>query len=329
MPFYFTRHVQMEIILGIERLTRSFNHPVVALGNFDGVHIGHQEIFRKVKEEALKIGGEGIVVTFEPHPLKVLSPSHCPPLLTPFQKKMMLIEKSGILTVFCIEFTLEFSNLSPNEFVENILVRTVNSRKLVVGYNYHFGRKKSGDAKMLKELCKHFQIEVEIVEPFMLHGMAVSSSRVRELIKNGKMEEGSKLLGTDYFVIGKVIEGAKRGKALGFPTANLALSDELYPLLGVYAVEVIWNHHSYHGVANLGKNLTFQPVHTESQALVSLEVHILDFDQMIYGEEIQINFKKRIRNEIRFESASQLLDQIRKVIEWAQENVFRKGVLVN
>jgi riboflavin kinase / FMN adenylyltransferase len=315
----------MEIILGIEHLKRSFNKPVIALGNFDGVHLGHQEIFRRVREEALKIGGEAIVVTFEPHPLKVLSPSHCPPLLTPFQKKMTLIEKSGILTVFCIEFTVNFSNLSPNEFVENILVGKITPRKLVVGYNYHFGRKKSGDSKMLKELCKHFQIDVEIVEPFILNGMVVSSSRVRALIKNGEMEESSKLLGRDYFVTGKVIQGAKRGKALGFPTANLALSDELYPPLGVYAVEVVWNHLTYHGVANLGKNLTFQPAKRESLAPVSLEVHLLDFDQMIYGEEIQINFRKRIRNEVRFESAAQLLDQIRKDIAWAQENVFGNG----
>jgi riboflavin kinase/FMN adenylyltransferase len=223
---------------------------------------------------------------------------------------------------------LDFSNLSPNEFVENILVKKVNPRKLVVGYNYHFGRKKSGDAKMLKELCRHFQIEVEIVEPFILNGVAVSSSRVRELIKDGKMEEASKFLGRDYLVIGKVIEGAKRGKALGFPTANLAFSDELYPPLGVYAVEVIWNHRAYPGVANLGKNLTFQPVRTESGAPVSLEVHILNFDQMIYGKEIQINFKKKIRNEIRFEAVSQLIDQIRKDIEWANENVFRNRASV-
>ncbi len=327
MPFLTTQQIQMEIIFGIEHLNRSFQNPVVALGNFDGVHLGHQKIFKRVKEEALTIGGEGIVITFEPHPLKVLSPSHCPPLLTPFQKKMMLIEQSGILTVFCIEFTLDFSKLSPDEFVEDILVRYVKPRKMIVGYNYHFGRKKSGDAKILKEFCKRFQIEVEIVEPLFLDGMPVSSSRVRELIKNGKMEEASRLLGRNYLVIGKVIEGTKRGQMLGFPTANLALSDELYPPLGVYAVEVIWNRQVYHGLANLGRNPTFHPTHSEFQGPISLEVYILNFSQMIYGQEIQIHFKKRIRDEIRFESSSQLLDQIRKDIEWAQKTVFRNTVL--
>ncbi len=137
------------------------------------------------------------------------------------------------------------------------------------------------------------------------------------------MEEASRLLGRDYLVIGKVIEGAKRGKMLGFPTANLALSDELYPPPGVYAVEVIWNRQAYHGLTNIGRNPTFQPIRANRQGPVSLEVHILNFNQMIYGEEIQINFKNRIAREIRFESSSQLLDQIRKDIEWAQENVFR------
>jgi riboflavin kinase/FMN adenylyltransferase len=313
----------MEIIFGIEQLKRPFTKPVVALGNFDGVHLGHQKIFERVKEAAANIGGEGVVITFEPHPLKVLSPSHCPPLLTTFQKKMMLIEKSRIQTVFCIEFTLPFSKLTPLEFVENILIKKVNPLKIIVGYNYHFGQKKSGDANTLKTLCKPFQVEVEVVAPLLIEGIAVSSSRIRELIKNGRMEEASKLLGRDYPVIGKVIEGAKRGQTLGFPTANLEMKDELYPPFGVYAVEVTLYHKAYFGVANIGTNPTFQALPGASPAPVSLEVYILNFDEMIYGEEIQVNFKKRIRSEIQFESSAQLIEQIQKDIGWAKENVFR------
>ncbi len=165
-------------------------------------------------------------------------------------------------------------------------------------------------------------MEVEMVEPFIIEGMAVSSSRIRELIKNGKMEEASKLLGRDYFAVGKVIEGAKRGQYPGFPTANLEMTDELYPPSGVYAVEVIWNRQVFHGLANLGRNPTFQAIEGTPPGSVTLEVYILNFNQMIYGEEIQINFKKRIRDEIRFESSADLIDQIQKDIEWAQENVF-------
>jgi len=314
----------MEIIVGIDNL-RPFNNPVVALGNFDGVHLGHQKIFERAREIASRIGGESVIITFEPHPLKVLSPSHCPPLLTPFQKKMLLMERSGVKTVFCIEFTEAFSRLTPVEFVRDTLLKHVNPRKIIVGYNYHFGQRKSGNVETLQTLCRPFQVEVEIVEPFVLDGLVVSSSRIRELIRRGKMEEASRLLGRDYIVIGKVIEGKKRGQMLGFPTANLEITEELYPADGVYASRVIWNHRAYWGVANVGTNPTFQNADRQPR---SLEVHLLDFNQMIYGERIEVSFDTRIRDEIRFESPGQLIEQIRKDIEWAKEKVFQKLVLV-
>lgn len=312
----------MEIILGIDNLTRSFINPVVTLGNFDGVHLGHQRIFEKVKEEAFKIHGEGIVITFEPHPLKVLSPKQCPPLLTPFRKKMMLIEKSEIETVLCIEFSLAFAGISPFEFVRDILVEKVNTRKIIVGYNYHFGKAKSGNVGTLKEICERFDVQLEVVEALTIDDIIVSSSRIRELIKNGTVEKASKLLGRDYPIMGKVIEGLKRGHTLGFPTANLEISDELYPQIGVYAVEVFWNRQRFNGLANVGLNPTFRAVQGDGGEPLSLEVYILDFNQDIYGDEIQVNFKRRIRDEIRFDSSSHLIDQIQKDIQWAKENVF-------
>src|SRR4030043_269832 len=146
----------MEIILGIDQLKKPFVNPVITLGNFDGVHLGHQQIFEKLKDEARKIHGEAIVITFEPHPLKVLSPEYFFPLLTPFRKKMMLIEKSGIERVLCIEFSLAFAEISPPEFVRDILMEKVNAKKIIVGYNYHFGKGKSGDVEILKNICKLF-----------------------------------------------------------------------------------------------------------------------------------------------------------------------------
>jgi riboflavin kinase/FMN adenylyltransferase len=315
----------MEIILGIERLRRSLVNPVVTLGNFDGVHMGHQKIFERVKEEASKIHGEAVVITFEPHPLKILSPKQCPPLLTPFRKKMMLIEKSGIETVLCIEFSLAFSEIAPLEFIKNILVEKVRVRKVVIGYNYHFGKKQGGDAKTLKEAGKLYHFEVEVMGPLEIDQTIVSSSKIRELIKNGRVEDASKLLGRDYPVIGKVVKGSKRGQTLGFPTANLEISDELYPNKGVYAVEVVWNQQVFNGLANVGFNPTFLPARPEEEAALSLEVYILNFNQMIYGDEIQINFRRRIRDEVRFGSTSSLIDQIQKDIQWAQENVFQKS----
>jgi riboflavin kinase/FMN adenylyltransferase len=313
----------MEIIKGIEDYRRPFRNPVVTLGNFDGVHLGHQEIFKRVKEEAWKIHGEGVVITFEPHPLKVLAPAKFLPLLTPFKKKMMLIEKSGIETVLCIEFSLTFSEISPSEFIKSILLEKVRVKGVIIGYNYHFGKGQKGDAQTLKEAGKVFDFEVEVVEPLKVGQTIVSSSKIKDLIQGGEVEVASRLLGRDYPIIGQVVEGARRGKTLGFPTANLEISDELYPKTGVYAVEVVWHQQQFNGLANVGLNPTFSPQIGKREGQFSLEVHILNFNQEIYGEEIEVHFKKRIRDEVRFESPSLLIEQIKKDIRWANENVFR------
>jgi riboflavin kinase/FMN adenylyltransferase len=314
----------MEIIKGIENLRRSFRNPVVTLGNFDGVHLGHQDIFKKVREEASKIHGEGVVITFEPHPLKVLAPEKFLPLLTPFRKKMILIQKSGIQTVLCVEFSLAFSEILPTEFIRRILVEKIKVKEIVIGYNYHFGKGQKGDAQTLKDEGKNFGFEVEVVEPFRIGETIVSSSKIRDLIQRGEPERASKLLGRDYPIIGKVVTGAKRGQTLGFPTANLEISDELYPKTGVYAVEVEWSQQRFSGLANVGSNPTFFSEQDGKGKSISLEVYILNFDRNIYGEEIQVNFKRRIRDEVRFESSSLLIEQIKKDIQWAQENVFRE-----
>jgi len=314
----------MEIIFGIDQLKKPFVNPVITLGNFDGVHLGHQRIFEKLKDEARMIHGEGVVITFEPHPLKVISPDHFLPLLTPFRKKMMLIEKSGIEKVLCIEFSLAFAEFSPSEFVRDILVKKVNAKKIVVGYNYHFGKGKTGDVETLRDICKLFNIRVEVMEALTIDHTIVSSSKIRELIRGGEVEKASKLLGRDYPIIGRVVGGTKRGHVLGFPTANLEISDELYPKTGVYAVEVLWMNQSFKGLANLGSNPTFPPSSGGEKKGFSLEVHLLNFNEEIYGEEIQVNFKKRIRDEMCFNSSLDLIDQIRKDIQWAEENIFRK-----
>jgi len=314
----------MEIIKGIENLKRPLRNPVVTLGNFDGVHLGHQKIFQRVKEEALKRHGEGVVITFEPHPLKVLSPEKFLPLLAPFRKKMMLIEKSGIETVLCIEFSLAFSEMTPLEFIQNILVKKIKVKRVVIGYNYHFGKGQKGDAQTLKDAGKVYNFDVEVVEALKIGPTIVSSSKIRELIQHGEIEEASTLLGRDYPIIGKVVEGAKRGQTLGFPTANMEISDELYPKAGVYAVEVEWHQQRFNGLANVGFNPTFHPEKIGGGKPISFEVYILDFNLEIYGEEIQVSFKRRIRDEIRFESTTQLIHQIQKDIQWAKENVFKK-----
>ena len=313
----------MEIIYGIDQLKSPIKNAVVTLGNFDGVHLGHQRIFQRVKEEAKRFNGQGVIITFEPHPLKVLSPERCPPLLTPLKKKMLLLEKSGIDVVLCIEFSRSFSEISPSEFVQDILIEKVGARKVIVGYNYHFGKGKGGDVKTLRKLCDPYGVEVEVVDALSVNQTTVSSSKIRELIREGHVEDASKLLGRDYPIIGKVVAGAKRGHALGFPTANLEISDELYPRPGVYAVEVVWNQRTLNGVANVGFNPTFTSREGDRGSF-SLEVYILDFNEDIYGDEIQVRFKRRIRDEVRFDSPAKLTEQIQKDVEWAMKGVFGK-----
>jgi riboflavin kinase/FMN adenylyltransferase len=322
--FRSSRESIMQIIKGIENFRETFRNPVVTLGNFDGVHLGHQAIFQRVRDEASKIHGEGMAITFEPHPLKVLAPDKFLPLLTPFRKKMMLIQKSGIETVLCIDFSLKFSEISPSEFIKGILVEKIKVREVVIGYNYHFGKGQKGDAQTLMDAGKFSNFKVAVMEPFRIGQTVVSSSKIRDLIQRGEIEEASRLLGRNYLMLGKVVEGAKRGQTLGFPTANVEISDELYPKSGVYAVDVEWRQQRLNALANVGSNPTFSSERNGTGNPISLEVFILNFSRNIYGEEIQINFRRRIRDEIRFESSSLLVEQIKKDIQWAQENVFGK-----
>lgn len=315
----------MEIILGINELKKPLRKPVATLGNFDGVHLGHQKIFERIRMKASQIRGESVVITFEPHPLKVLAPQNCPPLLTPFRKKMMLIERSGIDTVLCLEFSPAFSQLTPLAFVKDVLVGAVKVNKIVVGYNYHFGKGKEGDANALREIGRPLGLDVEIMPPFQIGHSNVSSSLIRELIRDGWMEESATFLGRSYFILGRVVEGAKRGRDLGFPTANVDLSDQFVPKPGVYAVDIFWTSQWFHGVANIGWNPTFQGTENSQAAKMSLEVFILSFDRNLYGEEIQVHFRKRIRDEIRFDSVDTLIAQIRKDVQWAKKNVFGKN----
>ena len=286
----------MDIIVGIENIRRKFRNPVLTLGNFDGVHLGHQRIFKELKEQARRIDGEAIVFTFDPHPLKILAPQRCPPLITPFKKKLMLMERSGIDVLIVATFDQAFAGTTPEAFVKEILVDKIGAREILVGYNYYFGKDRQGNVEMLMRLSQKFGFEVKVIEATKVNDIPVSSSKIRELIQDGKMGEAAQLLGRNYLLIGKVIWGADRGKRLGFPTANLEILNGLYPKTGVYAVEVIMGDKTYPGVADVGYNPTF------GKNPLSVEVHILDFSLDIYGEEIQLVFLERLRDEKAFEN---------------------------
>ena len=228
----------MRIIRGTKNIVGPIPFPVMAIGNFDGVHVGHQTLFCKTAELALAHGGTSIVFTFEPHPLKVIAPGKAPPLLTHFKQKMELIESCGINMVICADFTRKFADQQPRDFSRNILFEKIAAKKIVVGFDYAFGRGREGTIPYLKKMGEEFGFEVHVVEPFKLKGHTVSSSHVRELIEAGQVESASQFLGRNYSITGPVISGYKTGQTIGFPTANIDIKDYVLACPGVYAIKV-------------------------------------------------------------------------------------------
>lgn len=303
----------MRIIRGIKNYTDRLPNPVLTLGNFDGVHLGHQAIFKKVVERAREIGGTAIAFTFEPHPLKVLAPERSPLLLNTFHGKMRLLETAGIQVVICANFTRSFADQNPEDFARDVLHELIGVREVYVGYDYAFGKGREGSIAFLKKMGNTYGFAVGVIEPVRVDGVVVSSSSVRELLINGHVEDAARLLGRYYLIEGEVIHGSHRGQTLGFPTANLKTANELLPGFGVYAVLAKIQGRTIKGVASIGIRPTFDA------GPVSIEVYLFDFHEDVYGKEIELLFIKHLRGEERFPDADALVRQIRKDVHDAQE----------
>ncbi len=304
----------MTIINNLKEFNEKLRNPVLTIGNFDGVHKGHLALFDKVKERSTALDGTSAVMTFDPHPIKIMNPENAPPLITPIQQKLKLIREAGMNLIFCIPFTREFAQISAQEFVENILVKKIGIRELVVGYDYTFGRKREGNIELLRRLGQEMGFKVHVMEPVHVDGTLVSSTSIRKLVQEGNLAEAKKLLGRDYEIAGTVVKGKNiGGRVLGFPTANLKLIDELTPKKGVYAVKVLWNGKTYPGVTNIGYNPTF------GKGAFSVETHILGFSGDLLGKLIRIQFIERLRDEKTFEGPKDLALQIKQDIETAKK----------
>jgi riboflavin kinase/FMN adenylyltransferase len=302
----------MELVKHIDKIEKPYKNAVITIGNFDGVHLGHQALFHEVIEKADAINGTSIVMTFEPHPVRVLKQNGHLPLITVYEQKIELIENSGVDVLICVPFTKEFATISAKEFVEDILLKAIGMKAIVVGKDYTFGRNREGDIDLLKAYAKNLGFEVIIADWIQTSKNwpdRISSTRTRELVMAGKVDEAQKMLGRYYQIRGKVTTGRDRGgKLLGFPTANITLQDELCPKNGVYAVTVECLGKIFQGVANIGYSPTFD------DHIFSVEVHILDFNENIYGRKIRVNFVQRIRDEIKFSNIPELSDEIKKDI---------------
>lgn len=304
----------MQVIFNLNEIKKPLTNPVVTIGNFDGVHKGHLALFDKVKERAKAISGQSVVMTFEPHPLKIMRPANGPQLITHTGQKLELIEKAGIDVIVCVSFDREFAAIPARDFVSDILVKKIGIKEIVVGYDYTFGHNREGDINLLREIGKEFGFVVHLVGPVEIDHTLVSSTSIRRLVQEGRLAEAKVLLGRDFEVQGTVVKGQDRGgRLLGFPTANLNPHGELLPKKGVYAVRLLIDDAFYNGVTNVGYNPTF------GDTGLTVETHILDYSGDLLGKTIKVHFVKRLRDEKTFKSLGELSDQIARDIAQAKE----------
>jgi riboflavin kinase/FMN adenylyltransferase len=303
----------MLLITDLGRITTRFTNTVLTLGNFDGLHLGHQELIKMVMKRARETDAVSMVVTFRPHPLKILAPEKCPPLISIYEEKIALLEKLGLDVLVKIPFTVDFSAMSPEAFTKDILCDLLGAKEIFVGYNYRFGRGRAGNVATLKEMGEKYGFTVREVEQISLDGEVISSTKIRKLLAEGRVEHAARLLGRAYAITGVVVKGDGRGKGLGFPTANVAPKHSIIPADGVYAVKFFVREQFYDGIANIGLRPTFD------ENRLTIEVHVFDFDEDIYGEEISLYFVGKIREERKFEGPDELAKQIASDIRTAKD----------
>jgi riboflavin kinase/FMN adenylyltransferase len=299
----------------------SIKRPVLTLGSFDGVHLGHLKVISRLNEIAKETGGESVILTFSPHPRQVLYPKeHNIKLLNTMDEKIALLEKAGVDNIIFYPFTIEFSKLSYTEFVKDLLIGELGMKFLVVGYDHRFGSNREGDFTQLNELSKEFGFAIEKEEALNLQDVNISSTKIRNALAIGDIELVRSFLGYDYSLSGKVVPGQKLGRKIGFPTANIKIenADKLIPAVGVYAVNIEIEGEMFSGMLNMGMRPT-----VSNNGDFSVEVNIFDFDRDIYGKNIKVSFIGRIRGERKFEGLDELKTQLAKD-KSASELIFSK-----
>lgn len=288
---------------------KSIPNPVVTTGTFDGVHLGHQKIISRLKEIAKTENGETVLLTFYPHPRMVLFPDDNElKMLNTQQEKIALLEQYGIDHLIIYPFTKEFSRLTSVEFVRNILVNTIQTKRLVIGYNHHFGRNREGSFEHLKEYGPLYGFDVEEIPAKDIDSIEISSTKIRNALLSGDVKTANNYLGHNFSITGKVVGGKKLGRTIGYPTANIDINDKykIIPADGVYAVNVIHDGKIFEGMLNIGNNPT-----VEGKGR-SIEVNIFNFDKEIYGDDATIIFIERLRDEVKFNGLEQLKEQLSK-----------------
>jgi riboflavin kinase/FMN adenylyltransferase len=313
----------VRIVRGSRTLDQPLERCVLTVGNFDGLHVGHQRIIRTVTGRARAQAGQAAVYTFEPHPRKVLQPERAPRLLTTLEQKLELFEAAGVDVAIVEPFDLEFAKLPAERFVREILHERIDPLEVYVGYDFRYGRDREGSMRTLTELGPHLGFAVTIVPEVKLGSRDVNSTRIRELLEAGNVEDAALLLGRPYTVRGRVVEGDRRGRTLGFPTLNLDAENEVLPKPGVYAGRVRFldageppAESVFDAVTNVGRRPTFG-----ASERVLTEAHLLDFEADVYGRRIEITFEHQLRDERRFPDVAALRAQIAADAELARKKL--------
>ncbi|PID72377.1 MAG: riboflavin biosynthesis protein RibF [Desulfobulbus propionicus] len=303
----------MEIYTDLQDIRKPFDRASLTIGNFDGVHLGHMQLFERVVERARENKGTSVAVTFDPHPLKVLHPKGIR-LVSTTEQKIELIESAGLDVLIVIPFNREVAAVTATEFLDRVLLQTIGMQELVIGYDYALGKGRQGDINFLRDQGRKKGFPVEVIPAHYINGEIVSSSRIRALVAAGRMRDVRKLLGRLYQIRGNVQSGYKRGRQLGFPTANLCVSEEdLCPKTGVYVTQVLYDGKQYGGVSNIGYNPTF------GEHKLVAETHIFDCNADMYGRPLKINFLRHLRAEMTFDGPEALIKQISKDIAVAHK----------
>jgi riboflavin kinase/FMN adenylyltransferase len=280
-------------------------HPVLALGNFDGLHRGHMKIIERVRRVASERGATAVAMTFDPHPPRVVRPDKAPPLLMTKTQRLEALERAGVDGVAVVRFTPELSRWNPETFVRTVLVEWLHVAEVWVGANFLFGHDRAGNFSSLRGLGSRYGFRAEKIDPVRYKDFVVSSTRIRRLISEGRVDEAGALLGHPYTIDGTVVEGSHRGRDLGFPTANLATGNELIPPHGVYATTVRLDGVIYPSITNVGVRPTF-----DDEPRTVIETHLLDVERDLYGLTLRLGFVQRLRDERRFESVDLLKAQV-------------------
>lgn len=305
----------MAIFFDIQNLP-AFRNPVLTVGTFDGVHKGHKAILNEVVNHARNVGGESVLLTFEPHPRKLLFPDQPLGIITPLHQKLQLITEAGIEHIVVVPFTKEFAGMSAQEYIERFMVGIFHPHTIIIGYDHRFGHDRKGDIRLLESQAQDFQYELIEIPAQLIDDATVSSTKIRKAINEGRMEEAAHMLGRNYSFKGNVMHGNKLGRTLGYPTANLwpEEQEQIIPAIGIYAIKATHNGTQYSGMLSIGHN----PTVTDNREL-RIEANLFDFDKDIYGDTLEIFFFKKLRDEHKFDSLEALTQQLHKDKEDTQK----------